>query len=268
MFETQLEQSGLTKNQAIVYEALLKTGPTTARAVFSASPLKRGLVYKVLDELVKQGIALKKEVLGKVAIFEPAHPAKLRELAEQKEKQAQNAQIALGTVLGELTSNYNLASGKPGLRFYEGVSGIEHIYNDILATNETLYFVRTTYEPTYLKKILPITQSFVKKRVAKKIHAFCITPADTRTTEKEQKEHEAKDKTRLIDKRVWVDKALYNAPVEIDIYGNKVALISFAQELVGVIIESPQISQALRQIFTLAQLSTNIKTIPNTSVPH
>ena len=128
MFEQQLEQSGLTKNQAIVYEALLKTGAVPARAVLAAIPLKRGLAYKVLDELGKQGIVVKKEEPGKVAIFEPAHPSKLKEIAEQKEKQAKNAQIALDGILGQLVSDYSLAAGKPGVGFYEGKEGLEKVY--------------------------------------------------------------------------------------------------------------------------------------------
>lgn len=45
----------------------------------------------------------------------------------------------------------------------------------------------------------------------------------------------------------------YTAPVEIDIYGDKIALMSFGKELIGVIIESPQIARALKEIFLLAK---------------
>lgn len=253
MFEQQLEQSGLTKNQAIVYEALLKTGAVPARAVLAAIPFKRGLAYKTLDELASLGLVIKKEEPGKIAIFEPVHPTKLKEIAEAKEKEAQNAQITLEAVLGELTSNYNLISGKPGLRFYEGILGIKKIYDDILAVGEDFLFIRSTYEPVYKEKILPIVDDFIKKRVAKKIKCSVLSPSDVYPTAADRTKREAEDRERLIE-RTWVEKSFYSAPVEIDIYGNRVALISFGQELVGVIIESPQISQALKQIFALAQL--------------
>src|SRR3989344_3806878 len=127
MFEQQLEQSGLTKNQAVVYEALLKTGATPARTLLAAIPLKRGLAYKVLDELAGLDLVSKKDEPGKVAIFEPAHPSKLKEIAETKEKQAQNTQVALDGILGQLSSDFNLSAGKPGVRFYEGVEGVKKV---------------------------------------------------------------------------------------------------------------------------------------------
>ena len=54
-----------------------------------------------------------------------------------------------------------------------------------------------------------------------------------------------------------------NTTLEIDIYGNKVALLSFGKELIGTIIESKQIAEALKQIFDLAKLGAK-KTTPQT----
>ena len=65
--------------------------------------------------------------------------------------------------------------------------------------------------------------------------------------------------------RFWVDKDMYDSPVEIDIFGNKIAILSFGNELMGIIIESKQIAQSLKQIFILATLGAKIKSIENDS---
>jgi len=42
--------------------------------------------------------------------------------------------------------------------------------------------------------------------------------------------------------------------VEVNVYGNKVSFISFGDETVGTIIESPQIAQAMRELYAMAQI--------------
>jgi hypothetical protein len=46
----------------------------------------------------------------------------------------------------------------------------------------------------------------------------------------------------------------YTAPVEISSYGDKVSILSFGDEAIGMIIDSPQIAEANRQLFNLARL--------------
>jgi hypothetical protein len=154
----------------------------------------------------------------------------------------------IDTALPALISDYNLVSGKPGIRFFEGQGGLEKIYEDILETGENFYLVRSAYEPAYKGKIVPIIDEFIKKRVKKGISVTALTPRD-RLAQKTTPEQDAK----ILYKRTWLDTKSYNAPVEIDIYGNKVALLSFGAEFIGVIIESPQIAKALKQLFLLSQ---------------
>ena len=49
--------------------------------------------------------------------------------------------------------------------------------------------------------------------------------------------------------RTWYLQEDYTAPVEWSVYGNKVSVISFGQEVIGMVIDSPQIAESLRQIF-------------------
>ena len=43
---------------------------------------------------------------------------------------------------------------------------------------------------------------------------------------------------------------MYTAPVEIDIFGDKVAILSFGKELVGMIAESKQIASIVKSKLT------------------
>jgi len=69
--ENILIQAGLSEEQAQIYQALLERGPQRASDLTKWVGLKRGLVYKVLEQLENIGLALKSEGKGTVAVFFP-----------------------------------------------------------------------------------------------------------------------------------------------------------------------------------------------------
>lgn len=240
---------GLTKEQAMVYETLVKNGPSPARSVQRKTGISRPLVYKVLDQLAEFGLVEKKDEKGQVSLFIPGHPLKLKDFVRNQKERAEDAERASEGTLDRLISDFNLVSGKPGVRFFEGVEGIKEIYEDILAVGEDFYFIRPIYEPVFKEKMEGVIKDFVRERVKRGIKASALTPADVGLEGREP----ADDAKILLD-RVWVDLSFYNSPVEINIYGQKISVISYSQELVGIIIESPQINRAFRQIFELSRL--------------
>ena len=248
MFEPQLEQSGLTKNQALVYEALLKTGAAPAREILAAIPLKRGLAYKVLDELSGLGLVNKKDEPGKITVFEPAHPSKLKEIAETKEKQAQNAQIALDGILGQLSSDFNLSAGKPGVRFYEGVEGVKKVLLDTLTSNPDKKLYVLSGFASYADVLLDWnTKHYAPLRKRLGIHEQVIVPNDARALEL-LKNYKANEITEFL----FIDHNLFPFSTEINIYNNKVSFVTFsAQFNVGIIVDNKEIHDTMRAIFAL-----------------
>ena len=51
--------------------------------------------------------------------------------------------------------------------------------------------------------------------------------------------------------RTFLPENHYSAPVEIDVYGNKVAFISYGDTQMATIIDSPPIAESLRQLCQL-----------------
>ena len=141
-----------------------------------------------------------------------------------------------------------------------GVEGVKKIYDDILLTNEDFLLIRPVFENVFNTQISPITSEFIDKRLRKGLKVTAITPTD-------QTEEVAKNDSTFLFQRTWVPIDMYNSPVEINIYGNKIAFLSYAKELIGVIIESPQITHSMRQIFELMRLgSVSAENIVNTEI--
>ena len=244
-YEQSLIQIGLAKDQAAVYGVLVKFGPLQVRYIQRHTSLSRPLIYRALKGLIAADLVEKRDEPGKVSVFIPAHPLKLKEFIRNKKEEAEDADRALSGIFPKLSSDFNLISGKPGVRFFEGESGIQEIYEDILATNKNFHLIRSVGIKEFKEKMNSIVTDFIKWRLRKGISVTALTPSDVKPNVEQDK---AWKFTRTI-----IPTTDYSSPVEVNIYGDKVAFISYRHEMVGFMIESPQIAQAMREIFALAQ---------------
>lgn len=247
MYDDILQHTLLTKEQAIVYSALLKAGPSPAGKLYQKTPLKRSLVYKVLDQLVDLGLVKADAKTTKVAVFAPEHPSKIKELFEQKQLEASRAQAMLESIMPQLTSDFNLISGKPGIRVFEGVEGLKKIYEDTLVPDSKIYaFLSPVAPEPSLKEWL--NQIYLKKRIAHNIYAYVIA-ANSDETETYKKQD-----VKFMRETLIVPYKTYPLEMEVDIYPvNKVAFISYKpEELIGVIIDSPAIHSTMMGFYQLA----------------
>ncbi len=250
MLKDILKNTDLTPSQAEILDFLYQNKEEKASEIARNIRKSRTIVYKDLEELEKMGLIEKKEKPSQVAFFSATHPSLLKKILDQKEEQVQSDKKMFAGFLPDIISGYNLAHNQPGIRFFEGVEGLKKIYEEILDEGKDFFLIRTAYEPIYNEKIAPVVEEFIAKRMRKNIKVTAIIPSDVDDPEKD---------ARWLMTRFNIAKDVYTAPVEIDIFGNKVAILSFGEELVGMIIESQQVSQSLRQIFALATAASKQK---------
>ena len=143
----------------------------------------------------------------------------------------------------ELGNINNSGSVKPKLWFYEGVEGLKKVYNDTLSYNNSVMYqwasndMFDAIEADWLF-------DYVKRRVKNKIKALCIA-----TDVPEMEDFKKHDKEQLREMRL-ISKESYPFKIEMNIYGNRVAMIS-GRDKIGVIIESKPIASTLKLIFKL-----------------
>lgn len=256
MYEQHLTQSGLTKEQAIVYEVLLKFGALPAGKISSKTaelnekiPIKRGLVYKILEQLVDFGLIEKQEEPGKVAIFQVGHPLKIKELIEKKERQAKDAGLALDGVLGSLVSDFNLVSGKPGIQYFEGEEGIKRVVFDSLSSKTEIYqYIDNEAANKYFPEI---NKEYVKVRKEKEIKKKMIT-IDSEYIRKNASKYD-KDLTDVH----LIDGKKYPFATAMSIYDNKISYITLKEDKkIGFIIDDADIAKMHRTLFEYMWEST------------
>lgn len=234
---------GLTEDQSALYATLLNEGPLPASKVALISGVPRTLSYVVLEQLEKQGLVEKSDTKGSAATFSALHPVRLQELAEDRRKQAESAFSSIKTLLPELTSAYNLASGKPGVQFFEGHDGVREALFDSLTSKETIY----TYADmeTVDGYAGDINEEYVRARLRRKISKKIIMP-DTPAARAEMR----KGDDELTMLRLLNDQDAPPFHTAIEIYDNKVSYLTFTKEmLTATIIHNPAIYQVHRYLF-------------------
>ncbi|MAE68779.1 MAG: helix-turn-helix domain-containing protein [Candidatus Peribacteraceae bacterium] len=234
-----IQSVGLDTEEAALYIAGLKLGSAPASDYGKKAGFNRITTYNHLEKLTKRGIF---SVVRKrnIKYYQPISPEKLSIEARKNVE-------ALDRVLPDLRGLMGNHHRTPRVRYFEGADGIRDIYRDTLtAETDLLNFANSSIVRNFWKEY---DKQYVQERVKKGIHLKGVAPDDETGRKVQGKDKESFREIRLVSVKEF--------PInnEINIYDNKVAIISFAEdesEVFGVIIESKEVADTQRQIFEMA----------------
>ncbi len=238
-----LSKLGLNDNQIIVYTTLLTEGPSKAGTLSKKTPLKRGLVYKTLEELIELELVNIDDPEAKVMKYAPAHPNALKDVSARRLADIESANAQLDHELGSLVSQYNLASGKPGVEFYEGEKGVKKALYETLDSTEVVY----TYADIEAidDNASKINKEYVTERLRKKVTNKLLVVDTPISVAVAQQEKSPYTEFRLIKNE---DAPPFNAVMKI--YDNKILYATFANNfLTATIINDPAIHKMHKYLF-------------------
>lgn len=246
MFLDQLQQFGLSKNQARVLDFLLENGEKKAVEVTWWTKQPRGVVYKSLEELIEKGLVEKIELPQMVARFRPVHPRQLEQLVQQQREQARKSLRLYDEILPSLTSTYNLATHRPGMKFYEGAEGLEKILDDTLKSKTDVLLFLNIDALMSEQEFLRINETYKKKRTREKVRKKVIRAGFP---------FEGSDSTdplqHLTEIRYTKEKTM-PFKSSIQIYDNKISYQIVDQgQIVSILIEDPHLYQMHKTMFEL-----------------
>lgn len=214
----------------------LELGPSPASDIAFRAKLNRVSTYDILKKLSKRGF-IGSYTKENVKYFAATDPDIIRMDVRQK-------YLDLKESLPELRRLHG-TTYVPRIRYYEGSEGIKKVYADTLtAKTEILNYA----DSKSIREFWPnYDEEYVNERVKRRIYLRGIAPLDEHgkrvTAENEKKYREI----RLVQAGPF---AFAN---EINIYDEKVSIVSFGKnEVVGMIIESPEIANTQRAIFMMA----------------
>lgn len=228
-----LQDIGLSEKETKTYLTLLELHDALPSSISRRAGIKRPTTYVVLEQLQKKGLVshIKK---GKFLYFRALNPQTL--LEDQL-----NKYTALKRALPELTQLNEKLSATPQMAVFEGKEGLIKIMEDTLTTHTELLCWADVEEATTscLKDYYP---TYISKKVKNKIWLRGICCYDKSAVRFKERGQEELRELYLIPKEKFPFKN------EINIYDDKVAIISHADEI-GVIIQNKNIADTQRSIF-------------------
>jgi len=243
---TTLVKAGLSSDEAEIYLSLLERGASSASNIASNTTVKRTYVYHLVEDLQSKGlISAKRE--GKTTLFEPNSPDHLLGIVEAKRAEISSAERELEGIMGSLKDKYSSVEAKPVVSVFEGVEGLKKIYKDTISVGkDILAFVETSEMNLELREWLK--EYYLAERKRNNIKARVILASG-----KLAKDYHTRNEDALREV-IEVEKTKYPIKHEIDIYGDKVAILNYHSKnpLVGIIIDQPLIADTMRAWFELA----------------
>lgn len=243
--EAALFQIGLSKNQIKVYLTLLQLGEATIQEITAKSKIKRTSVYHSLDNLAARNLVTFQDK-GWHRQYYAENPKKVL-LTFKEEQQASIAkEKKFLVILPELVSLYNVKAEKPKIRYFEGIEGIKQIYEETLLLKhgeEMLGYGSAVMLEKYLGD--EWLKNYWQTRIKRKIFVKAILE-DSEIG----RAYQESDK-KFFRQTLLVSKEKFPFTNFVNIFGNKIYIISF-EHLLGVIIDSADITQTQRSFFNLA----------------
>jgi len=231
---TILQNLGLNEKEANVYLACLELGSATVQEVSDKAGVKRTSVYNFLEDMKARGF-ITEITHGKRILLIAEGPHTLLKKADEQKKQ-------LEEMLPEFLSIYNLPGEKPKVKFYQGAEGLKRVYEDTLKEGGPIYLI-SDYEQMFEAIDAEWMWDYAKRRTEKGIKAFSIAKEGARAQKVKVNDVEQLRETRFVKE--------VDFETEINIYGNKVALLSFRRPYAGVIIEDRAIAMTLRSMWQI-----------------
>jgi HTH-type transcriptional regulator, sugar sensing transcriptional regulator len=230
-----LEQLGLNEKEAKVYLANLELGPSPITAIADRAQIKRTTVYEIIKSLKAQKL-VSMGVRGKKKLFVATEPGQIKKLLEKKT-------ALLDEILPELKALSKTAKNRPTIQIFEGTEGLFSIYEDVINDKKDMSsFVAFSEAKEDFAQYFD--EVFIPARKKHNIFARVISPNTKTSLNRKKTDSKALREIKTIDKKI------YPFSIEVAIYGDKTAFISFKEnELFGVIIQSKEITKTMKFLF-------------------
>ncbi len=236
-----LSQLGLSQNEIKVYFGLLSLGITTTTPLVRAVKIPISKIYPTLERLIQKGLA-SYIIKNNVKYFQATNPEKLLELLGKKQQEILQQKQELEKLIPQLKLKQKLEPEKQEATIYEGIKGLETVYDDLLRSMNKgdEYYVINLHQQDNYERYHLFYRKYHMKRDAKGVHVNILTHTF----------HKQRAKT--------IFKGLHHCtlrftseplPSSLLIYKNKVATLLLKEEPIIIVVESKQNAEQYKHFF-------------------
>lgn len=232
-----MDDVGFSDKKANVYLSILKLGESTSNDIAKNAGIKRTTVYNILPELLKEGVIHKSKRLKKT-LFYVEDPSDLISRIDEK-------RFGIEEIIPNLSSLHMTNKSNPRIVQYEGQKGIIQLYKDMLDSIPVGGELMSVIGANYAKDLMPyhVLEYYSDFRLKKKINHRIIGTNNDFIHDFKTRDKDEYRETRILEEG---DELIGS---DVRIFGNKVAMLSFKEGFIGMIIESEDLNKLNKILF-------------------
>lgn len=238
-WEKLLKSLGFTDSEAKIYLTSLEMGPASVQDIAKKARVSRVTTYAVIESLAIQGLMSSVEK-GKKKMYVSEAPERLVSFVHNRVKSMEATLREIESSLQELKLIQR--GEKPIVRLFEGEEGIRAIQDDMLKTSPDVIFemgnldaIHSIFSNDQLK---PFKEELDRRKI--RTQAIYLDP--------KQIDHVSRNNSAAR----FLPNDEFSFEGDVTVYDNKVALMTFRGKVIGVLIESVELAQTMKEIFHLA----------------
>lgn len=236
-----------TSKEIKLFLAAYHLGSAPLSDIAKRAKLQRSTAYLIARQLIDKKLLIQ-DHRNYNQHFTAASPDTLLRMIDAQKRRLGRSSLTLQENLNDLQKLYGGHDAVPHVTTYQGRNGLVSMWNDILSTkNEVLLWTNQTME----RQLFETKQhgQFIRERMRKgiPIRVLAVDTSDGRELLKDDAKRNRT--TKLLAEDTYFTAETY-------LYDNKVAIIDYTTDIVGMIIENKQIHMAQRAMFELAWRQT------------
>jgi len=234
----KLQSLGISPAESKVYLTLIKLGNAKAGQIISLVELSSSNVHEALEKLTKKGL-VSSIIKNGVKEYTASDPKTLELLLQKERKELDKKEDSLRGLLTEIKSIQLLPHPDQNAEIFEGFNGIKSAFGKLLSNSENkeeyLFFYK--YDSKDAEKVNEFFSKMDKEGYYNKLQTRAIFSLEYKKLFSKRKN---KINARFTDQPI---------PSSINIFYNKVLIISWGEKPIGYLIESFEISKMFRELF-------------------
>jgi sugar-specific transcriptional regulator TrmB len=239
---SSLRQLGCSPKEIRFFIANYLLGPATLPEISKKAHLQRSTSYVLADELLEKRL-ISHDHREYKKLFVTASPDALIRMLETKQRSIARTNLTLKANLPELQAAYAASDVLPKVTLHQGPTGLNAVLRDILqASGEILLWTNQATEQAVFNPELH--HDFIDKRMERQLPIRVLAVNNTAGKELLDSDTETLRQTRLLPLEASFTAETY-------LYDNKLVILDFTTDIMGIIIRNPSIYTAQKAIFEL-----------------
>ena len=237
-----LRQLGCSPKEVRFFIANYLLGAASLATIAKKARLQRSTSYLLAEELIQKRL-VSHDHREYNKLYVAVSPETLMRMLDTKQRSIARTSLALKDNLNELQAAYTASEILPKVTLHQGAAGLSAVLRDILsAAGEVLLWTNQATEQEVFEPQLH--NDFIAQRINKRIPIRVLAIGNKAGEALLTNDIETLRTTRLLPDTVSFTAETY-------LYDNKVVILDFNTDIIGIIIHNPSIYEAQKAMFEL-----------------